>query len=201
MEDYKKELVFIDAENHKARLDIEITHRNGYPEFTVSGQFLSGWGQVIDHIKPANEAQRELIAAHGEYHLKDVSNVGGFRENILRIVADIEKAEKRRAEGKEPLSGDDAVLDDMEQEGIDAEMLEAVKAYREVMGSDDLRNFSEAYQGEFSSDEDFAQSMARDSGDIDENATWPNNCIDWELAARELMYDYFEEGGYYFRNI
>lgn len=58
----------------------------------------------------------------------------------------------------------------------------------------------EAYAGEFGSDEDFARDMADQLGSVDKNASWPNNCIDWEYAARELMYDYAEENGYYFRN-
>jgi hypothetical protein len=38
--------------------------------------------------------------------------------------------------------------------------------------------------------EDYAQDLAEDIGAIDSNASWPNTCIDWELAARELQYDY-----------
>lgn len=59
----------------------------------------------------------------------------------------------------------------------------------------------ESYQGYYSSDEDFAQNLAEEIGAVNENATWPNDCIDWEHAARELMYDYFEVNGNYFRNI
>ena len=36
----------------------------------------------------------------------------------------------------------------------------------------------------------YAQELAEDTGAIDSNATWPNNCIDWDHAARELRYDY-----------
>lgn len=115
MENYKKELVFIDAENHKARLDIEITHRNGYPEFTMSGQFMGGFGQVIDHIRPVNDAQKDLM---------------------------------------QPWS-----------------------------------------------DEEFAQDMAEQIGAIHNDAKCPNNCIDWTHAAKELMYDYSEHDGHYFRNL
>lgn len=78
---------------------------------------------------------------------------------------------------------------------------DAVRAYAYLVGADFLEGFQEAYQGEFSSDEDFAQSFAEEIGAIDGNASWPNNCIDWEMAAKELMYDYAEEGGYYFRNL
>jgi hypothetical protein len=40
--------------------------------------------------------------------------------------------------------------------------------------------------------EDYAQQLAEDIGAIDDSATWPNNCIDWERAARELRMDYTE---------
>lgn len=58
----------------------------------------------------------------------------------------------------------------------------------------------EAYSGKFDSDEDFAQDMAEQTGSIDKNLNWPYTCIDWEQAARELMYDYSESDGHYFRN-
>ena len=38
--------------------------------------------------------------------------------------------------------------------------------------------------------EEYAQELAEGIGAIDRNASWPNNCIDWEKAARELQYDY-----------
>ena len=37
---------------------------------------------------------------------------------------------------------------------------------------------------------EYAQELAQDIGAVDANATWPNNCIDWEYAARELRHDY-----------
>jgi len=62
-------------------------------------------------------------------------------------------------------------------------------------------NIEEAYSGEFKNDVDFAQDMAEQIGAIDKNASWPQTCIDWEFAARELMYDYATENGHYFRNL
>jgi hypothetical protein len=38
--------------------------------------------------------------------------------------------------------------------------------------------------------EDYAQELAEDIGAVNRGATWPNNCIDWKQAARELQYDY-----------
>jgi hypothetical protein len=37
---------------------------------------------------------------------------------------------------------------------------------------------------------DFAQELAEDIGAINKDATWPNTCIDWDQAARELQQDY-----------
>lgn len=38
--------------------------------------------------------------------------------------------------------------------------------------------------------EDYARELADDIGAINSDMTWPNNCIDWEQAARELQMDY-----------
>jgi hypothetical protein len=38
--------------------------------------------------------------------------------------------------------------------------------------------------------QDYAQELAEDIGAVNRDATWPNNCIDWKQAARELQYDY-----------
>lgn len=38
--------------------------------------------------------------------------------------------------------------------------------------------------------QDYAQELAEDIGAINADARWPNNCIDWEKAARELQMDY-----------
>lgn len=63
------------------------------------------------------------------------------------------------------------------------------------------KDIDEAYQGSYKNDEDFAQETAESLGAVDKDATWPRNCIDWEYAAKELMYDYSEHNGHYFRNL
>ena len=57
----------------------------------------------------------------------------------------------------------------------------------------------ESYSGEFSNDEDFAQDMAEQCGLLEEKPAWPYTCIDWHFAAQELMHDYYEQDGHYFR--
>jgi len=92
-------------------------------------------------------------------------------------------------------------------EAVEASHLDAdiIQAYIDNVGGDidsnTIANAEEAYQGEFNSDADFAEDMAEQLGYMDEAKCWPFNCIDWEHAGRELMYDYFESGGHYFRNL
>ena len=40
--------------------------------------------------------------------------------------------------------------------------------------------------------EDYARELAEDCGMIASDLSWPNNCIDWDEAARQLRQDYFE---------
>lgn len=37
---------------------------------------------------------------------------------------------------------------------------------------------------------EYAQELAEEIGAVDADAKWPNNCIDWDQAARELQMDY-----------
>jgi antirestriction protein len=76
---------------------------------------------------------------------------------------------------------------------------DALMAYVEY--GNDAGDFEEAYAGQYDSDADFAQDMAEQLDCLDKNSSWPQNCINWDLAARDLMYDYFETSGYYFRSI
>jgi hypothetical protein len=51
--------------------------------------------------------------------------------------------------------------------------------------------------------EAYAQEYAEETGAINANASWPNNCIDWEKAANELQTDYssveFDGETYWYR--
>lgn len=37
---------------------------------------------------------------------------------------------------------------------------------------------------------EYAEELADDIGAINKDQTWPNNCIDWDEAARQLQQDY-----------
>lgn len=93
----------------------------------------------------------------------------------------------------------------MEDENIDESNADAVRAYISALSMEannniNLSNFGEAYQGEFLSDEDFARYIADETGETIAER-WPYYCIDWERAAKELMMDYYEADGHYFRSM
>lgn len=77
---------------------------------------------------------------------------------------------------------------------LEAEVFEAAADLG--IGFDDVE---ELYQGQYDSDEDFAYDFAEQIGVLDDEAQWPHNCVDWVRAARDLMCDYGESGGHYFR--
>ncbi|MFA9389337.1 MAG: antirestriction protein ArdA [Prolixibacteraceae bacterium] len=83
---------------------------------------------------------------------------------------------------------------------------EIIEAYSDCIGcsSEDIESIinkvEESYNGEFDSDEDFAEQLLTDCGEIPENL--PSYIyIDWERTARDIMYDYSSSNNHYFRNI
>ena len=59
----------------------------------------------------------------------------------------------------------------------------------------------EAYAGTARTDEEFAENLANELCLIPDDLAWPMNHIDWEGAARDLMMEYAENDGFYFRNL
>lgn len=82
---------------------------------------------------------------------------------------------------------------------LDEDQAEIYSAYRKNFDGS-WSDCQDRYQGSYKSDEAFAEDMAEQCGDYPRQVSWPYTCIDWEWAARELMYDYIEENGHYFRN-
>ena len=90
------------------------------------------------------------------------------------------------------------IREDLIENGVEEAVIDA---YSSLVGEEYIEDVEEAYQGQWSSDEEFAQQTAEDLGLIERDVKWPAYCIDWEWAAKELMMDYMEENGYYFRSL
>mgnify|MGYP003495948259 CR=1 FL=1 len=66
-----------------------------------------------------------------------------------------------------------------------------------------LSDFEEAYQGKYDNDEDFVYQLCNDLYDLNEHKGefHPFNYIDWERVTNDVMMDYFEVEGHYFRQL
>lgn len=89
-----------------------------------------------------------------------------------------------------------------EERGIDPDLLKPLADHLNVSLDDAADYHEENYQGEWRSVAEWAQQLANDLDMIQKAATWPNNHIDWESAANELLSsDYFElDGCHIYRN-
>jgi len=131
---YKREISFLDADRKKATVTVEITGRNGYPEFTMSGDYCGSFGQCLDSIKPSTKEQKQLISFWKKYHLNSKAKKlpEDFEETIDTLLDTIQEQEEERA--GEPLftrfSNDAEVLELVEDKtdfsGRDAELCAAL---------------------------------------------------------------------------
>lgn len=95
------------------------------------------------------------------------------------------------------------------ESGIDAELWEFLalddddramfEAYKEAGLSGSIDDAREAYSGQFNNDIDFTMELLESCGDMPKDLPHYIH-IDWERTARDIMYDYSEDNGYYFRN-
>ncbi len=65
-----------------------------------------------------------------------------------------------------------------------------VNAYLSNDESADLSNIDDCYYGEYKTEEEFAMDLAEQTG-FKEPGTWPYNCIDWDRATKDIMYDFW----------
>lgn len=61
-----------------------------------------------------------------------------------------------------------------------------------------IDDIDEAYNGSYNSDEDFVEQLLTDIGSIPDNLPAYVH-IDWEATARDVMQEYIESSGHYFR--
>jgi antirestriction protein len=92
------------------------------------------------------------------------------------------------------------VIDELENNyGDDAgDILDAWLFYGHSIDESTKDNIEDAYNGKWRSDEDFVENMLEECGDIPKDIP-PYIYIDWEATARDVMIDYFEHDGHYFR--
>jgi len=91
----KYKVAFLDKNRNKAKLELEITFRNGYKEFTMCAEIGGSMGQCQHSIVPANEFQKQLLALD-EFHLNGMSAGTDEQNKIVKRLKkyDYDKAVK-----------------------------------------------------------------------------------------------------------
>ena len=98
-----------------------------------------------------------------------------FLETARAVLADKDASEEERTEAEE-----EAELYEPDEDDA-REVVEKLGQVENEIGRDSRLIPEYAF-------EDYARELAEDCSNIPEG--WPCNCIDWELAARELSHDY-----------
>lgn len=124
------------------------------------------------------------------------SDPEGFAVHLFKM-SDEGYGEKRGT----PVRDFDDLLEAWSNEDDD-DRREAMGEYMDDMGADDLSDFDEAYQGQYTSGADFAQRFSEETGSVPDNIpSWI--AIDWEQTWNGgLRFDYhITDSGHVFRNM
>ena len=90
MDNFKRIIKFHDAEDFLVVSELEITHRNGFPEFTMSNERVRCMGQT--EFIPKDGYQTELYEIWKQYHLNGMS--AGLPIQVQAIAEWVKKGNK-----------------------------------------------------------------------------------------------------------
>jgi hypothetical protein len=160
-----------------------------------TARFVAGWN-MPGYMPDSDPAQFESAEDARAYIIEtikraeDEADTETLAEELCAFAEDINlESDEFSATGPDGLVywvTEDGVmgLDDEE-----SEELRVLLALQEDAGSCDDWHYGATLIRD-SYFETYAQELADDIGAVNADATWPNNCIDWERAARELQQDY-----------
>lgn len=143
--------------------------------------------ELLSTIKTLESATRtEQCLACGYVREDGKPAFTSFYEAILEARGVITNAQELKAENVDYQEQIDELLEDYDAD--------AIAAFIELYGEEELENFADAYQGEMSGPE-FAEQFVTDCYCMDIPSFV---CVDWEATWNQLSYDYDEQDGYIF---
>ena len=89
------------------------------------------------------------------------------------------------------------IVEDHPQEAVEAFLESGLFSHEDYVDLEE--SFTDSYKGTYKNDEEFAKEMAYDIGCFDEDVQWPFTCIDWSLAACDIMVYYVAINKHYFK--
>jgi antirestriction protein len=161
-----------------------------YNEGSIDGEWVklsdfSDFDEFLDHIKELHSDEKDPEFMFQDFEVLEIFESMGLisESHISREIFEVIEALKNAS--------------------YDPEIYSLYASHVGFKGDIEslISDCDEAYAGEFDSDEDFAYDFADQIGELDKNLSWPHSFIDWERAARDLMYDYFSADGHYFRSM
>jgi hypothetical protein len=124
-----------------------------------------------------------------------IARISELEDDESDLVGELEKAQAMEDDGSDAEDREIAIAE--AQEAIDewrADEGKELARLRKLVEDIDSVSGDSARDGaaliEDSYFETYAQELAEDIGAINRDAQWPNTCIDWEEAARQLRQDY-----------
>lgn len=172
-----------------------------YGSYNEGTQFEFGHWVSLDRFADADQLNAYISKHFKEADKKRPLGFGSIREEIM--ITDFEgfpEAFYSECMDFEPL------YEYFERAFIcnyDTEVIEAFMKMGIVQPDNDnfFQELEERYYGEFDNDEDFTMDYVEMCGDYDfsKPQPFPLNNIDWHGASIELMQDYYEQDGHYFR--
>ena len=143
--------------------------------------------ELLSAIKTMETASRtEQCLACGYVRENGKPAFTAFYEAILEARGVINQPEELKAENVDYQEQIDELLEDYDAD--------AIAAFIELYGEENLESFTDAYQGEMSGAE-FAEQFTTDCYCVD-IPTFV--CVDWEATWQQLSCDYDEQDGYIF---
>ena len=119
-------------------------------------------------------------------------------EQIFEMLEDTGADNEELYDFVEAFSVDDLKYFEDYKSAVDDYNEDAVKAYVDCCGIECVAGFEDAYEGEFDNVEAFVSYFMENTGE--EIPSWI--IVDYEATWNySLRYDYYEENGFYFRNV
>ena len=154
----------------------EIVYKGESASYSFDGtEGLNSYDDALEYAKDDLLMMNDDVEiTRSEFDISDLSDFKADEDDAFDILENLADAEKEHD-------------------------YDVILAYFNLRGEIDRNDISDSYRGNFNSDEDFVQNLLEDTGDIPSDL--PSYIhIDWERTARDIMMDYSEDNGYYFRD-
>lgn len=120
--------------------------------------------------------------------IKRIEELEGERTNLAETLADVNDDTSALKDSPEAIDAAEALAKWDEENGDDLKALKALA--EEASGTPDWPYGETLIRDSYF--ETYARELADDIGAVKDDASWPNNHIDWKAASEALQQDYFE---------